>query len=507
MFAVEMHAITKHFGSITANENVSLSVRNGGIHALVGENGAGKSTLMNILYGIFQPDSGEILINGRAAAIKTPAKAIGLGIGMVHQHFMLIPTLTVAENIILGSEPTSPPGVLNLSRAEDSIQRLSDSYHFNINPKDLIGSLSVGFQQRVELLKLLYRNAEIIILDEPTAILTPQEVEELFNILRKLTSEGKTVVFISHKVNEILGISGRVTVMRKGTVVAEFETASTNAAELARAMVGKEIGGALEKSRVSERRPLLHVGHLNCLNNKKLPALKEIAFDISSGEILGIAAIEGNGQSELVEVLTGLRAPVSGEFHIDGTDVMNHRADVPIAHIPEDRLKYGMVLDFSLEENFILGRQREPAYSSAFGLNRDRIHDDAARNFRQYDVYPPFPERLGRELSGGNQQKVVVARELSKNAKVIIASHPTRGLDVGATEFVHNTLLSERNKGRAILLVSSDLSELLTLSDRIIVLYNGEIVTEVSADKTSERELGLYMTGASRNSRQDMAQA
>jgi general nucleoside transport system ATP-binding protein len=498
MFAVEMYNIEKHFGSCTANDDVTLRVVKGEIHALVGENGAGKSTLMNLLYGIDQPSAGEIRIDGHPVTLSTPAKAIKLGIGMVHQHFMLIPPLTVAENIILGSEPTSLPGVLDIAKANRAIQQLSDSFHFNINPKDTVGSLSVGEQQRVEILKLLYRNAEIIILDEPTAILTPQEVEELFQILRKLKQENKTIIFISHKVAEILLITDRVTVMRKGKVVGNFETASTNPAELARTMVGREVGGTMEKFHESQQVPLLRIERLCCENSKKLPALRNVSFAISSGEILGVAAVEGNGQSELIEVLTGLRNCTSGEISIGGRSVSQHRDEIPLAHIPEDRLKYGLVLDFTLEENFILGRQREPIYSSWSGLNRTKMKQDAVRYIQQYHIYALTEMSRAKELSGGNQQKVVIARELSKNANVIIACHPTRGLDVGATEFVHNALLQERNQGKAVLLVSSDLSELLTLSDRVAVLFSGEIVKVVNANETSERELGLYMTGASR---------
>jgi general nucleoside transport system ATP-binding protein len=499
MFAVEMHNITKHFGSITANDDVSLSVRKGEIHALVGENGAGKSTLMNLLYGIYQPDRGEIAIDGQSQVLSTPAKAIKLGIGMVHQHFMLIPPLTVAENIILGNEPASRLGILDLARAEKIIQHLSDLYRFNINPKDTVESLSVGQQQRVEILKLLFRNAEIIILDEPTAILTPQEVEELFQILIKLKSENKTVIFISHKVTEIRSISDRVTVMRKGKVVADIETSATTGNDLARIMVGREVGGALEKHRGTESKQILRVEHLSCDNTKKLPALKNVSFSVNSGEILGIAAVEGNGQSELIEVLTGLRSRTSGDISIEEVAVSRHHDNIPVAHIPEDRLKYGLVLDFTLEENFILGRQRETTYSSPFGLKRSRMKRDALQYIRQYSVYASSEMSRARELSGGNQQKVVIARELSKNAKVIIACHPARGLDVGATEFVHNALLQERNLGKAVLLVSSDLSELLTLSDRVAVLFNGEIATVLNASETSEKELGLYMTGAMRS--------
>jgi len=495
MFAVEMQNITKHFGSFTANDQVTFRVRKGEIHALVGENGAGKSTLMKLLYGIDQPDAGEIRINGNTEVLKTPARAIKLGIGMVHQHFMLIPPLTVAENIILGNEPVDSLTLLDLPKAERLIKELSDSFHFNINPRDTIESLPVGVQQRVEILKLLYRKAEIIILDEPTAILTPQEVEDLFRILRELQQEQKTIIFISHKVNEVLAISDRITVLRKGKVVAELETTSTNGSELARAMVGKDLAGTMEKVHRTDTASLLRVEQISCQNSKNLPAVKNVSFEIRSGEIFGIAAVEGNGQSELIEVLTGLRERTAGRMFIGEHEQSPHH-ELPLGHIPEDRLKHGLVLDFTLEENFILGRQRESVFGSWYGLNTEAIESNARTLIEQFHVNPPNQKALGKELSGGNQQKVVLAREFSKNADVLIACHPARGLDVGAAEFVHQALLRERNDGKAVLLVSSDLTELLTLSDRVAVLYNGEIVKTFDAQNTSERELGLYMTGA-----------
>jgi simple sugar transport system ATP-binding protein len=488
MLAVAMRNITKRFGALRANDNVTFSAERGEIHALVGENGAGKSTLMKVLYGIEQPDGGEIFIHGVLESLHTPAKAIKLGIGMVHQHFMLIPTLTVAENIILGNEPVTRVGSLDLPGAERSIRQLSDAYHFNIDPHELVGSLSVGEQQRVEILKLLYRKAEIIILDEPTAILTPQEVEGFFQILRTFKQENKTVIFISHKVGEIMTISDRVTVMRKGRVVGSVRTVETTANELARMMVGREIGSPSEKTDLRNRNPLLTIKELSCEGSRQQSALRNVSLEVDSGEILGIAAVEGNGQTELIEVLTGLRKAHSGSIVIEGAPAL--------AHVPEDRLKHGLILDFTLEENFILGRQREQIFGSRFGLSWVRIHQYSVEQIERFDIDARSALSKAKELSGGNQQKVVVARELSKNAKVIIACHPTRGLDVGATEFVHNALLQERNNGRAVLLASSDLTELLALSDRIAVMYSGSIAAVLNAHETSERELGLYMTGA-----------
>ncbi|HLX11553.1 MAG TPA: ABC transporter ATP-binding protein, partial [Bacteroidota bacterium] len=408
MPAVEMRSITRRFGALVANDTVNFSASEGEIHALVGENGAGKSTLMKILYGIEQPDAGEIAIDGRREDIRDSTKAIALGIGMVHQHFMLIPPLTVAENIILGSEPVGALGILNIAAAEDAIRKLSETYRFNLNPRDTIASLSVGEQQRVEILKLLYRKAEIIILDEPTAILTPQEVEEFFGILRTLKEQGKTIIFIGHKVSEILGISDRVTVMRKGKVVGTVATASTNANELGKMMVGKSIESLIEKAHSEHRKQLLRVENLSCQSHRISSSLKNVSFTIESGEIFGIAAVEGNGQSELIEILTGLRKPSGGSLYIEGMP--------NLAHIPEDRLKHGLVLDFTLQENFILGRQRETAFSSPVSLNRNAIANYAAEQIRNFQVDPPEPMNRARQLSGGNQQKVVLGRELSKNA-------------------------------------------------------------------------------------------
>jgi simple sugar transport system ATP-binding protein len=480
--------ITKHFGALAANDGVTFSVEKGCIHALVGENGAGKSTLMNLLYGLHQPESGEIRINGTPQLIPTAARAIKLGIGMVHQHFMLVPTFSVAENTLLGNEPVSRFGIFDSAVANKSVRELSDRYHFNLNPGDNVGALSIGAQQRVEILKLLYRNAEIIILDEPTAVLTPQEVEDFFAILRKLTREGKTVIFISHKVSEILSISDSVTVMRKGKVVGEVKTAETTGDELSRMMVGREVGRTFVKSGSPVGGTLLKIENLSCESARRSASLKNVSLYVDAGEVLGIAAVEGNGQTELVEILTGLREPSSGSFFIDGLPAL--------AHIPEDRLKYGLVLDFTLDENFILGRQREPLFASPWGLNRLTMASYSREQVSKYQIATQSGSSKAKELSGGNQQKVVVARELSKNARVIIACHPSRGLDVGATEFVHHALLQERNSGNAVLVVSSDLTELLTLSDRIAVLFNGTVMAVLNAYKTSERELGLYMTGA-----------
>jgi len=498
MFAIKMKHITKRFGGLKANDEIDFSVEAGKIHALVGENGAGKSTLMNILYGMYQPDHGDILINEKKEIIHTPAKAISIGIGMVHQHFMLIPPLTVTENIILGKEPLSKFRALDIKRAEQSIQKLSDTYSLKIDPKAKVESLSVGIQQRVEILKVLYRNADILILDEPTPVLTPQEIEELFITLKNLTMQGKTVILITHKLSEVMNISDTVTILRHGKSVASVKTKETNKEELARLMVGKEIESQIHKTKVPQQEQVLIVENLTASNSRNLPAIQNLTFSIAKGEILGIAAVEGNGQSELVEVLTGLRKKISGKIIIDGIELKYLSYKNLVAHIPEDRLKRGLVLDFRLDENLILGRQRENIFYSKMLLSKTKIDTYAESMIQQFDIRPPEIYQNARNFSGGNQQKAVIARELSKDAPVIVASQPTRGLDIGATKFVHDSLLAERNKGKAILLVASDLEELLQISDRIAVMYEGEIVTILNAQETSEQELGLFMTGTKR---------
>jgi len=498
MFAVEMRHITKQFGTLKANDSASLRVSPGEIHALVGENGAGKSTLMKILYGMHKPDEGEIFISGKKVSIDSPAHAIQLGIGMVHQHFMLIPPLSVAENIILGKEPTSLLSFIDRRRAEKLINELSDSYHLQIEPGAKIRELSVGLQQRVEILKILYRKAEILILDEPTPVLTPQEIEELFSTLKNMKNQGKTVILITHKLSEVMEISDNVTVMRHGKVISSLETKSTTKTELSKMMVGRESGTPTEKSASTSGQPLLLVENISCSSDRHVRALKCVSFKIQEGEIFGIAGVEGNGQSELVEALTGLRKIDSGKIELCGIPLTDRRALAFVAHIPEDRIKRGLVLDLSLAENLLLGRQREKILSGKFGLSRKTLDKYAGSAITKYDVRPPNPDARVRSLSGGNQQKLIIAREFSKDAKLIVASQPTRGLDIGAIEFVHNALLSERNKGKAVLLVSSDLEELLALSDRIAVVYEGEIAAVFNSSETNERQIGLYMTGASR---------
>jgi simple sugar transport system ATP-binding protein len=487
MASVEMHGISKKFGDKPANENVELRADKGEITALVGENGAGKTTLMKILYGMYSPDSGKIFINGKEERIENPSKAIKLGIGMVHQHFMLIPPLTVTENIILGNEPTGAAGTLNLKKAEKKIKELSDSFGISIDPSAKVENLSVGMEQRAEILKLLYRKAEILILDEPTAVLTPQETDELFTILKKLKEEGKTIIIISHKLNEIFAVSDRITVMRRGRNAGDVKTSESSKEEISRMITGAEIKSEVKKENYISDETVLSAENLSAEDHKGIRVLKNVSLEIKKGEILGIAGVEGNGQRELIEILTGLRNSKSGNFKIKGGD--------KISHIPEDRIKRGIVPDLKIYENILLGRQNERQFRKGILINREAAEKYTDELIKEYDVRPTDRNALAKELSGGNQQKVVTARELSKGSEVIIVNHPSRGLDIAATEFVHTSIINERNKGKGILLVSSDLQELLKLSDRIAVMYNGEIRAEYKAGDVNERELGRVMTG------------
>jgi general nucleoside transport system ATP-binding protein len=494
MFAVEMQNITKSFGErVLANKSVDFRVRRGEIHALVGENGAGKSTLMKILYGMYRADSGKIKVNGNEETISSPARAIQLHIGMVHQHFMLVNPLTVLENIILGNEPTGFLGHLNTITSRIKINELLKSYRISIDPEAKIRDLSVGLQQRVEILKILYRDAEILILDEPTAVLTPQEIDDLFITLNDLKSKGKTIILITHKLNEVMDISDSVTVMRQGKIAGELVTEQTTGEEISRLMVGYDFEESYVKDTKPEKKVVLEVADLSVLNEQNIETVKHISFKIYAGEILGIAGVEGNGQNELVEAITSLRKPVSGSIKVNGE---NLHEEISIAHIPADRQKNGMVLDFSIPENVILGREKEKEFSTPLKLNKKYIGIYTISLIKEYDIRLESIKQKIKELSGGNQQKVIAARELGKNTDLLVVNHPSRGLDIKATAFVHDVLLQERKKGKAILLISSDLSELVKLSDRIAVILNGKITTVLDTAKTDEREIGLYMTGA-----------
>jgi len=506
--AIEMRAISKAWPGVVANDHVNLAVRKGEIHALVGENGAGKSTLMNILYGLIKPDSGEIFVNGQLAHISGPRDAIRLRIGMVHQHFMLIPPLTVAENIVLGHEPGSLATMYEVKKARELILELSKKYGLPIDPDIRVEKLSVGLQQRVEILKILYRSADILIMDEPKGVLRLREGFELFGVLKGLVAQGKTVIFITHKLREVLELTDTVTVLRRGKNAGELVTKETNQAEIARMMVGREVLLRVNKTPANPGPVVLHVEELHALSDRGLEALHGIDFDLHAGEILGIAGVEGNGQSELIEVLTGMRKLTSGKVtitqikdgHVGETldiTTMDAREErlAGVAHIPEDRRGSGLVLGDSIEDNMILGRQRWPQFSwNGVVLLLRKILGWAKRLVREFDVRTSSVEVPAGSLSGGNQQKVIIAREFSSDPQVLIAAQPTRGVDIGAIEFIHRRIIEQRDAGKAVLLISAELDEIRSLSDRIAVMYEGKIVDIVSPD-ASEEQLGIMMTG------------
>ncbi|MGE5653410.1 MAG: ABC transporter ATP-binding protein [Bacillota bacterium] len=498
---VEMRGVTKRFPGVLANDRVDFAVSEGEIHALLGENGAGKSTLMNVLYGLYQPDEGQIYWKGQPISIADPNKAISLGIGMVHQHFMLVQPFTVTENIVLGAEP-SKAGRLDMKTAREKVRGISQRYGLDVDPDARIQDISVGQQQRVEILKALYRGAELLILDEPTAVLTPQEIEELLTIMRNLTAQGKSIIFITHKLREVMAACDRVTVIRRGRVMDTLQTKTSNVRELAKLMVGRDVVLSIQKAPALPQEPILKVEGLQAKNHRGLPALRGVDLEVRAGEIVGLAGVEGNGQSELVEVLTGLRKATAGRVLVEGQEITNlsprRVGDRGVAHIPEDRHKRGLVLEFNLAENMILEKYGEQPYSKSGLLNFPAINEHADRLIQDYDIRTPSSQVAARTLSGGNQQKVVVARELDRDPKLLVASQPTRGLDVGAIEFIHKQIVAERDRGRAVLLVSLELEEVMSLSDRIAVIYEGQIVAMLNPAEVTEQELGLYMAGAKR---------
>jgi simple sugar transport system ATP-binding protein len=498
MNIIEMRNITKRFGAVVANKGIDLSIPAETIHAIVGENGAGKSTIMKILYGFYTADEGEIFIDGVKREIRSPHNAIALGLGMVHQHFMLVPPMTVLENIILGAEPGNATKV-DFKLAAEQINKLSKDFGFNVNPRALVADLSVGQEQRVEVLKALYRGARILILDEPTAVLTPREVEEFFKILRTMREQGKTIIIITHKLNEVLALSDNVTVMRDGRVVGNKPTKDTSAAELARMMVGRDVLLRVEKKPAFPKQVVLSVKNL-----KFGSKLSDVTFDVRAGEIVGIAGVEGNGQTELIEVLAGLQHASNGNFAIEGRNINQFSAraikELGIAHIPEDRHRRGLLLDFDLADNSILGTHyRQPVVSSRFAelglIDEKAVEEKAERLIHDFDVRPPNPVLPARALSGGNQQKLIIGREFDLHPRLLLVSQPTRGVDIGAIEFIHRKLIELRDSGAAILLVSAELEEVLSLSDRVLVMYQGRIVGEVDPLKVDQEEIGLMMTG------------
>ena len=498
---LELKDITKRFGNVLANDHINIKVEPGTIHAIVGENGAGKSTAMRIAYGFYTADSGEILIDGQTREIATPHDAIALGIGMVHQHFMLVDTMTVAENIVLGAEPGTP-FALDLAQASAQIHKLSEEFKLAVDPNALIENLSVGQQQRVELLKALYRNARLLILDEPTAVLTPQEVEEFFTILRSMREQGKTIVIITHKLSEVLAISDEVTVMRDGKVVGRVQTKDTNAAELARLMVGREVLLRVEKPEAKIGEPKLKLTDFSINAPDGSSRVDKVSFEVRAGEIVGIAGVEGNGQTELIEALAGLVPPaqVSGVVNFEGRNIARQsaraRRELGIAHIPEDRHRRGLLLEFSLAENSILGDHYRPPVTSAGNIFLDdaAIRRRANEIIQNFDVRPANAELPARALSGGNQQKLIIGREFKLQPKLLLVSQPTRGVDIGAIEFIHRQLVSLRDAGCAVLLVSAELEEVTSLSDRLLVIHKGRIVGEVDPKVATIEEIGLLMT-------------
>ncbi len=494
---LELKGITKKFGSVVANDRVDFDVAAGEVHALLGENGAGKSTLMSVLYGLYTPDEGEILVDGRPVEIHSPRTAIDAGIGMVHQHFMLVRVMTVAENIVLGQEP-SRWGRLDLKAARARVHELSDRYGLAVDPDARIEDITVGAEQRVEILKALYRNARILVLDEPTAVLTAQEVRELTGVLNRLKRDGAAIVFISHKLREVLDVADRITVLRRGKRVASVPRAGATEQSLARLVVGRDVVLSAAKRHGTPAEPLLAVADLHVGDERRLEKVSGVSLTVRSGEIVAIAGVDGNGQRELVDAITGMRAPASGRVRVDGREIAGQgvraATEAGIAHIAEDRHLRGLVLPFTLAENLALREYRSPQCSARGWMRLAHLRERAGRLLSEFDVRGGGPDSYAAALSGGNQQKVAVAREIASNPKVLVAHQPTRGLDVGAIEFVHGRLIEERDKGRAILLVSLEYEEVRALADRILVIYEGRIVGEFSPD-VSEEELGMAMTG------------
>ena len=504
-YAIEMLNITKRFPGIIANDNITLQLKKGEIHALLGENGAGKSTLMSVLFGLYQPEEGVIKKDGQVVSIKDPNDANALGIGMVHQHFKLVECFSVLDNIIMGAEPTKY-GFLQKKDAREKVLALSEKYGLHVDPDALIEDITVGMQQRTEILKMLYRDNEILIFDEPTAVLTPQEIDELMEIMRNLAAEGKSILFISHKLNEIMAVADRCTVLRKGKYIGTVETKNTTAGELSAMMVGRNVSFHVDKKPCQPGDVVLDVEHMTVASKiHKNNAVKDVSLKVRRGEIVCLAGIDGNGQTEFVYGLTGLEPLVSGKISLCGKDIthasIRHRNTMGMSHIPEDRHKHGLVLDYTLEDNLVLQRYFEPEFTSKAGfLRRDNIRKYAEKLIEQYDVRSgQGPITVARSMSGGNQQKAIVAREIDKDPELLVAVQPTRGLDVGAIEYIHKQLVAQRDAGKAVLLVSLELDEVMDVPDRILVMYEGEIVGELDPKKTTQEELGLYMAGAKRD--------
>jgi ABC-type uncharacterized transport system ATPase subunit len=500
---LELRGITKRFPGVLANDHIDISLNKGEILSLLGENGAGKTTLMNILYGLYNPDEGDIFINGKKVVISSPINAIRNGVGMVHQHFMLIPVFTVTENVMLGEEVTSPGGFLDQQKAADRIRKISELYKLNIDPDAIIQDLPVGLQQRVEIIKLLYRNADILIMDEPTAVLTPQEVDELFEILKQLVKQGKSIIFITHKLREVMECSDRIYVIRAGKVVGETTPKKASMKKLASMMVGRDVELTLTKSPCKIRDTVLKVENLKVFNIQKRLAVDDVSFEVRGGEILGVAGVQGNGQTELVRALTGLLPVAEGKITIMGQDATHASprkiTEIGVAHIPEDRQKDGLVMGSRVADNLILNTYFHLPFAKGIVIQEPAILKNATELIKKFDVRTPSVVTPVSSLSGGNQQKVIVAREFSRPIKLLIASQPTRGLDVGSIEYIHNRIIEKRDQGCAILLISTELDEIMQLSDRIAVLYRGKILSIVDAVNVTKQEVGIMMAGMTTN--------
>ncbi|WP_040493435.1 ABC transporter ATP-binding protein [Ilumatobacter nonamiensis] len=496
---LELRGITKRFPGVVANDNVNLTIRSGEVLALVGENGAGKSTLMNILYGLYHADEGDIYIDGTPVKFETSGDAIAAGIGMVHQHFMLVPVFTVAENVVLGIEPTRGLS-LDRAKAAAEVERISDEYSLGLEPDALIENLPVGIQQRVEISKVLLRDAEIVVFDEPTAVLTPQEIDDFFRIVEALKASGRGIVFITHKLTEALRVADRISVLRRGQTVGEADPSEIDEVGLAELMVGRPVQLVVDKSPAEPGASTLQVNDLHVVDASGRTLVDHTTFDVRAGEIVGIAGVQGNGQTELVEAITGLREILSGTVSVDGIDLTDasprdvHLAAV--AHVPEDRQRSGLVSEFSVAENLVLTRYHSDEFSSGVTMNWSRVRENARELVEQYDVRTPSIDTSAGTLSGGNQQKVIVARELSRDLRLVIASQPTRGVDVGSIEYIHAQVVAARDEGAAVMVVSTELDEVMALADRVIVLYRGRVVADLDRDATNHNEVGLYMAGA-----------
>ncbi|MEW6568149.1 MAG: ABC transporter ATP-binding protein [Chloroflexota bacterium] len=498
---LELRGITKRFPGVLANDRIDLTLEQGEIHALLGENGAGKTTLMNILYGLYQPDAGEVYVRGQQIEVHSPSDAIAAGIGMVHQHFMLVPVFTVTENVMLGEEVTRFGGVLDRARAAARIGRISEQYSLEVDPSARVEDLPVGVQQRVEIIKLLYREADILILDEPTAVLTPQEAGELFKIMRSLAAQGKSIIFITHKLREVLVVADRITVIRQGRVVGSTKPAEADRNKLAAMMVGREVKLEVEKSPAQIGEVVLQVEDLVVIDERRLVAVDGVSFEVYAGEVFGIAGVQGNGQTELVRALAGLRPVQQGRIRLLGHDITRATprqiTELGVAHVPEDRQRDGLVLPFPVADNLVLQTYYRPPLANGVVLQPDRILEAATAQIQQFDIRTPGPYTLVGSLSGGNQQKVIVAREFSRPIRLLIAAQPTRGLDVGSIEYIHNRILEKRDAGCAVLLVSPELDEIMELSDRIAVMYRGSIAAILPAERSTKEFVGLLMAGIS----------